>query len=43
MADERTSWEIHSSDQLLHARDYVPLIVAQAQGAHRAALPMLPA
>src|SRR5882672_6429553 len=32
VADERTSWEIHSSDQLLHARSYVPLIVAQAQG-----------
>ena len=33
VADERTSWEIHSSDQLLHARNYVPLVVAQAQGA----------
>ncbi len=33
VADERTSWEIHTSDQLLHARNYVPLIVAQSQGA----------
>ena len=33
LADERTSWELHSSDQLLRASDYVPLIVAQSQGA----------
>jgi multidrug efflux pump len=33
LADERTSWEIHSSDQLLGARNYVPLIVAAAGGA----------
>ncbi len=33
LADERTSWEIHSSDQLLRASNYMPLIVAQSQGA----------
>ena len=33
VADGRTSWELHSSDQLLRATDYVPLIVAQSQGA----------
>jgi multidrug efflux pump len=33
LADERTSWEIHSSDQLLKAANYMPLVVAQSQGA----------
>jgi multidrug efflux pump len=33
LADERTSWEIHSNDQLLKAADYLPLIVATSQGA----------
>jgi multidrug efflux pump len=33
VADERTSWEIHSSDQLLEAANYLPLIVAASQGA----------
>jgi len=33
LADQRTSWEVHSSDQLLKASNYVPLIVAQSQGA----------
>jgi len=33
LADERTSWEIHSNDQLLRAADYLPLIVARSQGA----------
>jgi multidrug efflux pump len=33
LADERTSWEIHSNDQLLKAADYLPLIVAASQGA----------
>jgi multidrug efflux pump len=33
LADERTNWEIHTNDQLLKAVDYVPLIVAAAQGA----------
>ena len=32
-ADERTSWEIHGNDQLLHATDYLPLIVAAKNGA----------
>ncbi len=36
LADERTSWEIHSNDQLLKAADYLPLIVA-APGRGRAA------
>jgi multidrug efflux pump len=33
LGDERTSWEIHSNDQLLKAVDYLPLIVAANQGA----------
>src|SRR5919108_1915354 len=33
VADERTSWEIHSNDQLLKAANYLPLIVATSQGA----------
>jgi multidrug efflux pump len=33
VADERTSWEIHSNDQLLKAVNYLPLIVASRQGA----------
>ncbi len=33
LSDERTSWEIHTNDQLLHAVDYVPLIIAASQGA----------
>ena len=33
LADARTSWEIHSNDQLLKAADYVPLIVAASNGA----------
>jgi multidrug efflux pump len=33
VADERTSWEIHSNDQLLKAANYLPLIVAASQGA----------
>jgi multidrug efflux pump len=33
LADERTSWEIHSNDQLLTAADYLPLIIAGSQGA----------
>ncbi|HEY0284003.1 MAG TPA: efflux RND transporter permease subunit, partial [Vicinamibacterales bacterium] len=33
LADERTSWEIHSNDQLLKAANYLPLIVAASQGA----------
>ena len=33
LADERTSWEIDSSDQLFKAVDYLPLIVAARQGA----------
>jgi multidrug efflux pump len=33
VADGRTSWEIHSNDQLLQAANYVPLIVAVKQGA----------
>jgi hydrophobe/amphiphile efflux-1 (HAE1) family protein/NodT family efflux transporter outer membrane factor (OMF) lipoprotein len=32
-ADSRTSWEIHSNDQLFKAVDYVPLIVAAHNGA----------
>ena len=32
-ADARTSWEIHSNDQLFKAVDYVPLIVAAHNGA----------
>jgi multidrug efflux pump len=33
VADERTSWEIRSSDQLLGAVNYLPLIVVTSQGA----------
>ena len=33
VADERTSWEIHSNDQLLQAANYLPLIVEASQGA----------
>ena len=33
VADERTTWEIHSNDQLLKAANYLPLIVAASQGA----------
>jgi multidrug efflux pump len=33
LADERTSWEIHSNDQLLKAAEYLPLIIATTQGA----------
>ena len=33
LADERTSWEIDSSDQLYKAVNYLPLIVAARQGA----------
>jgi len=33
LADARTSWEVHSSDQLLKASNYVPLVVAAARGA----------
>jgi multidrug efflux pump len=33
LADERTSWEIHSNDQLLKAANYLPLIVASRSGA----------
>jgi multidrug efflux pump len=33
LSDERTTWEIHSNDQLLAAADYIPLIVAVKQGA----------
>jgi multidrug efflux pump len=33
VADERTSWEIHSNDQLLKAANYLPLIVTASQGA----------
>src|SRR5262245_34585157 len=33
LADERTSWEIDSSDQLYTAVNYLPLIVAARQGA----------
>jgi multidrug efflux pump len=33
VADERTSWEIHSTDQLLKAANYMPLIVAASHGA----------
>jgi multidrug efflux pump len=33
LADERTSWEIHTNDQLLKAVDYLPLVVAASQGA----------
>jgi multidrug efflux pump len=33
LADERTSWEIDSSDQLYNAVNYLPLIVAAKQGA----------
>jgi len=33
LADDRTSWEIDSSDQLFKAVDYLPLIVAARQGA----------
>jgi multidrug efflux pump len=33
VADERTSWEIHSNDQLLKAANYLPLVVAARQGA----------
>jgi multidrug efflux pump subunit AcrB len=33
LADERTSWEIDSSDQLFKRVDYLPLIVAAKQGA----------
>src|SRR5919109_53564 len=33
VADERTSWEIHSNDQLLRAANYLPLIVAASQRA----------
>jgi multidrug efflux pump len=33
VSDERTSWEIHTNDQLLHAVDYVPLVVAAGKGA----------
>jgi len=33
VADERTSWEVHSNDQLIHAVNYLPLIVAERQGA----------
>jgi multidrug efflux pump len=33
LGDERTSWEIHSNDQLLKAVDYLPLIVAAGEGA----------
>jgi multidrug efflux pump len=33
VADERTSWEIRSNDQLLHAASYLPLIVAESSGA----------
>jgi multidrug efflux pump len=33
VADGRTSWEIHSNDQLLQAANYIPLIVAVKQGA----------
>jgi multidrug efflux pump len=32
LADGRTSWEIHTNDQLLKASNYVPLIVAASQG-----------
>jgi len=33
VADERTSWEIHSSDQLFKAANYLPLVIAARQGA----------
>jgi multidrug efflux pump len=33
VSDERTSWEIHSNDQLLAAASYLPLIVEASQGA----------
>jgi multidrug efflux pump len=33
VGDERTSWEIHSNDQLLQAVNYLPLIVATSRGA----------
>jgi multidrug efflux pump len=32
VADSRTSWEIHANDQLLKAPNYMPLVVASAQG-----------
>jgi multidrug efflux pump len=33
LADERTSWEIHTNDQLFKAVDYLPLIIAARDGA----------
>jgi multidrug efflux pump len=33
LADERTSWEVHSNDQLLKAANYLPLVIAVSQGA----------
>ncbi len=33
LADERTSWEVHTDDQLFQAVSYMPLIVAARNGA----------
>ncbi len=33
LADERTSWEVHTDDQLFQAVNYMPLIVAASNGA----------
>jgi multidrug efflux pump len=33
LADERTSWEVHTDDQLFQAVNYMPLIVAARNGA----------
>ena len=33
LADERTSWEVHTDDQLFKAVNYMPLIVAARNGA----------
>ena len=33
LADARTSWELHTDDQLFLARNYMPLVVAASNGA----------
>jgi len=32
LADERTSWELHTNDQLFKAADYLPLVIAARNG-----------
>src|SRR4029450_13941760 len=33
LADERTSWELHTNDQLFKASEYLPLVIAARNGA----------